>query len=194
MATHEIEAYWGTVDCSLKRLYTLYLTFGSQILTAYHRTSLVFGVLTLTLSRLSHNILTLKSLKSSVQSSPILELSLAPKCRKASTPHSVTRYSSQHYRIASHHYRLRVTITHSDSLQLEYGTVIPGPAASISDLVLPSACLRPERNQGPSQCTRQTDTMAAGLKTIIALSFVCFDLSFLLSPPISIFDDLIPAN
>ena len=100
--------------------------------------------------------------------------------------HASLRHSSQHYCTASHHNRLRVASIHSDSLQLQYGTIIPGPAASISDFVPLSACLRPERNQGPSQCTRQTDEMAAGLKTIIALSFVCFDVFFLLSPPIYI--------
>ena len=143
---------------------------------------------------LTLNIHMLKSLKSGAQSSPILGSSLAPKCRKASTPHSVTRHSSLHYCIASHHYRLRIAIIDRGSLKPKYATANPGPAASIQDFIPPSACLRPERNQGPSQCTRQTDKMAAGLKTIIALSFVCFDLSFLLSPPTPIFDYLISTN
>ena len=54
---------------------------------------------------------------------------------------------------------------------------------------LSCACLLHHRNPGPSQCTRQrqTDRMAAGLKTIIALSFVCFDLPLCLFPLLSPF-------
>ena len=145
----------------------------------------------------SHDIRTLKLPKSGAQSSLNLRQSKSwrPKCRKSSkplTPWPVIAASI----IALLH---PITVHEVPSYTVKASntsTLLPslGPAASISDFIPPSACLRPERNQGPSQCTRQTDKMAAGLKTIIALSFVWFDLSALISPSIHIFGALIPTN
>ena len=68
------------------------------------------------------------------------------------------------------------TIIYAESLAFKCRAAFVSLPKPSSSFVLSSACLQPQRNQGPSQCTRQTDRMAAGLKTIIALSFVRFTL------------------